>query len=468
MVPPNHSVDDRLRPAEGPAGRIFLECTYTYFYGGNTGIQRVVRSLCNRCREVGAQIGVECTPIVHDDKQFYPVTEVRLERAANRRMRKTPGPVDFYFRNIYHHLRKLLYAVLPFPQVARFLFAPRDSFGLNAILLAPYRFLATSFHGGRRRKDETLPEPLRFRRGDVIVLLDSSWLVDLWGALSVAREEGAKVVGVVYDLIPLTHSRFCVEELVRGFEAWLGRICPRADAFIAISNTISRGFREYLLGHPELCNASDKKFDFFYLGTELDNYDPAGKVRRKVRKAFEITNPSRMYLTVGTIEPRKNHAYLLDAFDKVWEKCGDVGLCLVGGKGWSIEDLWMRICTHPLFRKRLFMFNDLTDTELAYCYRRSKALVYPSMMEGFGLPLVEALHQRLPVFASDIPIFREVGGEYCVFFDLASCGSLARLIVDFEKTGHLPPVRSAGEFNWPGWDESTRSLLEKTQALFRE
>ena len=130
--------------------------------------------------------------------------------------------------------------------------------------------------------------------------------------------------------------------------------------------------------------------------------------------------------------------------------------------------MWYRIRRHPLYNRQLFAFSDLTDTELSYCYDHARALVYPSAIEGFGLPLVEALHHRLPAFASDIPIFREVGGGHCVFFSLGSPDALAELIIDFEKNGRLPTHEGPETFTWPSWRESCTTFLERVTALCTE
>ena len=114
------------------------------------------------------------------------------------------------------------------------------------------------------------------------------------------------------------------------------------------------------------------------------------------------------------------------------------------------------------------MFNDLTDTELDYCYRHATALVYPSYAEGFGLPLVEALYKRLPVLASDIPTFREIGKDFCAYFDISRHTSLAKIIIDIENSGKMPEVRKPEEYQLPDWRDSCRELLCKAVTLYEK
>lgn len=125
-----------------------------------------------------------------------------------------------------------------------------------------------------------------------------------------------------------------------------------------------------------------------------------------------------VYLAVGTIEPRKNHEYLLDAFELAWGAGSEARLCIIGRIDWKREALLKRICEHAEFGRRLFMFNEISDSGLQYAYGHAKALVFSSHDEGFGLPLVEAMQRGLPVMGSDIPVFHEIGGDYMAYFAL--------------------------------------------------
>jgi alpha-1,2-rhamnosyltransferase len=168
---------------------------------------------------------------------------------------------------------------------------------------------------------------------------------------------------------------------------------------------------------------------------------------------------------VGTIEVRKNHQYLLDAFDLVWQQCPDAVLCIIGKIGWLSEHVIDRIKNHPLYKKNLFMFNNVSDFELDYYYKHSKALIWPSLAEGFGLPIIEALNQGLPVLASDISINRETGKDFCTYFDIHDPASLAKMIINIEKTGKMPQVRNNKEYKLITWEDSCRELFNQVQAL---
>jgi alpha-1,2-rhamnosyltransferase len=262
-------------------------------------------------------------------------------------------------------------------------------------------------------------------------------------------------------LIPLTHPQFCDSGLVRVFEAWFAGIAQRADGFISISKTISDELQSKIAATLPSGTKPHQWFDYFYLGSDLDRAANDKPIRTDIAQLLQDNRS--LYLMVSTIEPRKNHAYLLEAFEVLWAKGLAVQLCFVGRVGWKCATLMRRIQAHTELGRRLFHLHDLSDAELEHCYRRAKALVFPSFVEGFGLPIVEAMQRGLPVMASDIPVFREVGGDFVAYFDVARPASLATLIESFEQTGKFPAARPIDDWRWLNWGEAAHMLVETVQ-----
>lgn len=182
---------------------------------------------------------------------------------------------------------------------------------------------------------------------------------------------------------------------------------------------------------------------------------PTGDIRHESLRCA-LTQSTATFLCVGTLEPRKNLDILIDAFEIRWNDGHKDKLILIGREGWLCEELLLRIRRHPERERRLFWFNDVGDTDLALAYRQASALIFPSVVEGFGLPLVEALSQGLPVIASDILVFREIAGNHGRFFPPHDAWALASAIRE-----HSSATSNAGAspFRWPTWEESTRHLL---------
>jgi glycosyltransferase involved in cell wall biosynthesis len=133
---------------------------------------------------------------------------------------------------------------------------------------------------------------------------------------------------------------------------------------------------------------------------------------------------------------------------------------LIGREGWLCDDLMARLRGHPQCGKRLLWLNDVDDRNLALAYRKATALIFPSLVEGFGLPLVEALDQGLPVLASDIPVFREIVGAHARFFPPSNAAALETAV----RALLSAPAAPKPTFQWLTWEESTRHLLLTLQA----
>ncbi|HLD65990.1 MAG TPA: glycosyltransferase family 1 protein [Pseudomonas sp.] len=444
--------------------KFLIECTYVYEHPqDNSGIQRVVRNII---RELGAQQpAVECVPVMMSGGQLYRVLSLAPLVADKNATRRQTWIVKLdHVRNRYWWWHSRLERLWPFRMSSlarRLLYWPSKVLSLAFTL--PLRALL-------RLNRDAVPAPqravpLHAEPGDQLVLLDSSWHDDIFPLAEQLKRKGVGVVSVIYDLIPLTHPQFCDEGLVKVFDQWFDWIARTADGFMAISQTISQQVDVEIQRRLGKKEALKRWHGHFHLGSELDLLRDTARLNPDLERMFRDAAP--VYLMVSTIEPRKNHAYLLDAFELLWAQGSSARLCIIGKIGWKCEALVARIKRHPQHGKRLFMFNRVNDKSLEYAYARSRALVFPSYVEGFGLPLVEAMHRGLPAMASDIPVFREVGGDFMAYFDLAEPQSLADLVLQFESTGSFPALRLIADWHWIGWREASEQLISGTLAGLR-
>ncbi len=438
--------------------RLLVECTYVFEHpNANSGIQRVVRNVIQQLPK--ADETRECIPVVMLDGRLYEVKSlaplntpkvdlmslrVKLEQWAN----------TFWMRHRALERRR------PFSQshfARRVLYVGCRLFAF-ACLSLPMRLL------DRVLKGKQIPErcvPLQHRAGDQLVLLDSSWHANFFPLAEQLKRDGVGIVSVIYDLIPLTHPQFCDAGLVKVFNDWFDWIARTADGYVAISTTIRDQVRQEMLRRIGAQQVQQRWFDYFHLGSELDLTDPVAEVDRGLLQMFK--KPEPVFLMVSTIEPRKNHAYLLDAFERAWAAGSKARLCIAGKIGWKCDALIERIRQHPQLNHRLFMFNTLSDKSLEHAYSHATALVFPSYVEGFGLPLVEAMQRGLPAMGSDIPVFREIGGDYMAYFDLADPQSLTDLVTDMERSGVFPAPLALEHWRWLSWREASAQLVQRIE-----
>lgn len=310
----------------------------------------------------------------------------------------------------------------------------------------------TASLGGR----ETGPDiEIHAEAGDRFLTLSDSWNAfdELAPVLATIRETGGEIVTCIFDLIPELHPYACHEVTPPRYRAWLRRALLESDAFLAISRTVAEELADYVR-EKQLPHRPGLKIGWFQCGADLAAA-PTATPRPKIASAVEGPTPS--FLIVGTIEPRKGHRVALQAFDRLWSQGADMRLVIVGRRGWFEEALVDEMTTHPEFGRRLYWFDDAGDGELSYLYDHVRALILPSYAEGFGLPIVEAAQRGRPVICSDIPVFREVGRDGALYFEVTDPKALAGAISDFLSGARAADPSRALSVSWA---EAARRIVE--------
>lgn len=405
--------------------RIFIDATYTLSSGKNSGIERVVRSLWHQSQQLAGE-GLIPQPqqIVSIEGKFFAPAAEQLE--LFRRPAAMHANVLSMMPSGYRLAAQAVCRMTGSRKLRKWILPQAGHLGW-------FKLPHNMFEAQVRRQIVSQSTEVDFQPQDLIVLPDAYWVNRLrssvWPAAERARAAGAQVATILYDLIPLTHAHFVGEKRRTAFLEYLKQAAQHSDLLLAISQTVRDQVAEYL---PSIFSDGEdycRQVCAFQLGAELDNV--SGAVRPAVRELFDTGVPP--YLMVATFDPRKNHQYLLDAFEQLWHSRPDIKLCLVGRIGSRCEDIVSRILQHPLLNQNLFLFTDLSDAELHHCYAQARGVVFPSIVEGFGLPIVESLWFGKRTFVSDTPIHREVGLGDCCYFSLDDAGSLAQEIVDWEQ-----------------------------------
>ncbi|GGK47094.1 glycosyltransferase WbpX [Salinarimonas ramus] len=446
----------------------FIDCSYLREHAHlNSGIQRVVRRVVDNALATPPSGADEVRLVNLANGAFEPIVRADLEPRIGRAEPARLLRFKRYLRRIYDTGRELLSAIAAdHPAVRTFLFADRTRFGLNAILYAGLHPVRTLTGANRRPSpgEATAVDPRldEARPGDVLILLDSSWYLGIWPTVSALRERGVVVIGVVYDLIPITHPQYCDDLLASVFKEHIAISARLCDGFIAISRTVQQDLEAYL--ERELPTvAAGKAFAHFHLGSDFnDRSRPAQPLRPTLEEAVSAR---ATYLVVSTLEPRKNHAYVLDAFERIWARGDGPNLLFVGRAGWKVEKLIHRITGHAELNRRLFWFDDVADPELETLYARCRALVFASTAEGFGLPIVEGLARGLPVLASDTPVHREVGIDRVAYFALDDLDRLVDLIDGYEGDPSALDALRSPDVGPLSWAESTRHFFARVAEI---
>lgn len=276
--------------------------------------------------------------------------------------------------------------------------------------------------------------------------------------LQAFRLEGAQVFYVVYDLIPLRQPHYTVPGIGDAFDVWLRALGRSVDGLLCISNAVAQDVVAWL--QEKQPGMPQPHITHFHLGADIEQAPHSQMLPPEAAAVLERIQARPSFLMVGTIEPRKGHAQVLAAFDLLWAQGVPANLVLVGKRGWMVEELTQQLRQHPESGRRLFWLEGINDAYLEALYAASTCLIAASYCEGFGLPLIEAAQHRLSVIARDIPVFREVAGEYAFYFDAAAPEDLARALERWLALYAKGQHPRSDAMPWLTWAQSAQQLLQ--------
>lgn len=260
-------------------------------------------------------------------------------------------------------------------------------------------------------------EQIHFSAGDLFFGLDFS-LDALWqmrGELALMRRNGVRFWYAVHDFLPLTQPQWFSAPTVLRFSNWLAIIAGTADGFFCVSPPVARQMPEILRQRAGLEQCPPAVV--IPMGWDLDGSCPSTGLPPGFDDVLERLSGAPVVLQVGTIEPRKGHADCLAAMEMLWRDGVQARLVLVGNAGWKMDDFISRLKHHPEFGRRLFWTDRISDEALSKLYSACSGMIFPSLAEGFGLPVVEALAHGKPVLARRLDVFEPLEGRGVTLFD---------------------------------------------------
>jgi len=274
------------------------------------------------------------------------------------------------------------------------------------------------------------------------------------------RRDGVTVKFLLHDLLPIQMPEHFPPGNEEGFTRWLKTITA-TDGVICVSRTVSEELAEWVKQNGPK-RLRPLQIAWSHNGADIDSSVPTTGIPDDAPLVLEKLRARPSFLMVGTLEPRKGHADTLNIFERLWQQAQDVNLVIVGKMGWKVEEIAERIKAHPEHRRRLFWLADVSDEYLERVYSACTCLIAASYGEGFGLPLIEAAQKRLPIIARDIPVFREVAGEYATYLPKEMQVHTAGKVITqwLERHRNRDACSSVG-MTWLTWRESSKNLIEK-------
>lgn len=304
-----------------------------------------------------------------------------------------------------------------------------------------------------------LDDSVKVGMGDIFVGLDltAHLFPQAESLLAQWRLAGVRVCYVVYDIIPLLHPNWAYPGTPQAFDGWARALRRQSDRVICISRAVANELRLWWCAHTE--EGTLPEISHFHLGADLESdASPSSESVQGVVPQMDATNA---ILMVGTVEPRKGHAFALDAFEQLWLQGSNTSLVIAGKRGWHMEPLFERIKTHPRLGHNLFWLEAIDDASLQHLYINCKGLLMASEAEGFGLPLIEAAQHGLPVLARDIPVFRELAGPFAGYFAAHDAQDMADQLHAWLQDIDFDVAPASSGMTRLSWQASAKQLLEE-------
>ena len=249
----------------------------------------------------------------------------------------------------------------------------------------------------------------------------------------------ARLVYTLYDLSFMENPQWTTEQNRVGCLDGVFGASLRADHIVSISHATLEHFLRVYPHYPR------QRTSVMHLASRFGAHSPLRAPGR-----LKGVEPGSYWLCVGTIEPRKNQVRLFEALALLG---GGRPLVLAGGRGWLMEDMTRKVNRLGL-ASRIKLTGYVDDAELAWLYSNCLGFVYPSLFEGFGLPVLEAMSLGAPVITSTVSSLPEVAGDAALLADPLDVPGLAaameRLEADPQLRGKLARagLARAAAFSW--------------------
>jgi glycosyltransferase involved in cell wall biosynthesis len=278
------------------------------------------------------------------------------------------------------------------------------------------------------------------------------------------KAPGVKLVYTVYDLSFWAKPEYTTEANRLTCERGTLEALKYADGFIFISQHAKDEFERFL---PSYLKDTKKPWIVTPLAPR-SIFNLNNKITEKGSKRI-IEKP--YFLSVGTLEPRKNYEGLFDAFEIYWGKSDKkIPIVIAGGGGWNSEALKLRI--KALENRGIVRYlGYVEDDALPQLYKNATALLFPSFYEGFGLPVVEALSMGCPVITSNITCLLELKSYGVSYINPTNPHELAQEMLKAQKNAHRRFSRyiisflSRRKYSWKQTAKKTLSFYKNLIGL---
>lgn len=313
--------------------------------------------------------------------------------------------------------------------------------------------------GGEAHQSETANQP---KWGDILISVGLDWDQSYTPNFYTLKEKhGIKIITCCYDLIPVLFPQYCVGDVSTRFKEYFNTLTWGSSAVLCISKQTQKDF----LALCKQIGAPERPTEILPLGDNVP-----GNVG-EVSDEIENLCSEPFILFVSTIERRKNHEVLYRAYHLLCRQgYRDIlpKLVFVGMPGWGVNDLLKDIELDPETSDLIVQLNNVSDAGLSKLYEKAFFFAYPSLYEGWGLPVGEALAMGKAVMASDRGSLPEVGGDLVRYVDPWDAQEWADAILDWVQSPDMVielEKRVVSNYSIRKWSDSADMVLNLIKRL---
>lgn len=267
---------------------------------------------------------------------------------------------------------------------------------------------------------------------------------------------GAKKVVTIHDLIALDFPELCQYETALYFRLTLPASIERADKIITVSNTVKN---DILNRFPKI---SEDKISVIYPGVHArfhTVHNPSAITN--IREIYNL--PDEYFLFVGNLEPKKNVESIIGAFKKLKsDKALNHKLVIIGKLGWKYKSI-MQSIENSRLKKEIMLLGYVNEVHLPTIYSLASMLVFPSLYEGFGIPVIEAMQCGCPVIVSDRGALPEISGDVAKQVNPYDLNDIAEAMYLIANNDALKQNMIRAGVEWVqrfSWQKSARETLK--------
>lgn len=302
----------------------------------------------------------------------------------------------------------------------------------------------------------TSAEPI-FKNGNKLLVLWGEWESGAYiESLLKAKKEGIELIQVAYDMLPIITPQYSGHS-TESLTNYATKIYPICNLILSISQNTKLDIEKWL----KVNNLIVPKIEVFRLGDDFELLKPV-----KPDYTFFESN-KKFLLMVGTVEARKNHTLMYYVYKLAVQKKVELpDLIVVGRRGWLTDDIYELITNDPETKSKVHFLHNCTDEELSWLYSHCMFTLYPSLYEGWGLPIAESLQYGVPCIASNTSSMPEISKIGVKYVSPTSTNDFLDSITSLlDETNLVELKKEAGKYVPATWDQTFDQVKNAVKAL---